>query len=92
MKRRDFIASVGTSVGAVSAAVPVSAFGPTDFQGAELQSVTRAIHAHFGDGFTVCSAHRTGGETTCLIENRGNRLRVSSRDDADWIVRRASEM
>lgn len=80
-------------VGAISVAGAASARTlPVEITGDDLTTLTRDIHAQFGSGFKVCEAQQMDRHTTCLIENRGNVLRVISDNRVDWTVRRASAM
>ncbi len=95
MKRRHFLALLsagGTAISHVTPAFSAPAAPDRHRMQQVTQKMTRSIHAHFGSGFELRSTHVAQGRTVCVIENRGNRLRVSSRDATTWFVESATPM
>ena len=93
MQRRDFLTRASAGIGAATIAGPVLASqNPAQLSEDALRHVTQHIHAQFGSSFEICTTRRVGSQTECMIEHFGNRLIVTSNDNAHWTIQRASEM
>ncbi len=93
MKRRDFLATAGAGFGAVATSAHSAPLDFVEPLGPDaIARMTPAIRAQFGGGFVVTEARRKAGETICIIEHKGNRLRIAAQGDAPWQIRGATDM